>query len=324
MKFNPPLPKKNIKLVRKHNKEKSKVRETDPILSKSKIFKIGKKDINSFNRVRESGANKKILKLNSNNESYNEYQKDGSVPTNLSPINKLLYGDIGTKYRENYLYNMPILSNNFSSNLVLEGSSSNKWKLLNKGYIFYRDNNYSNNDFLHNKINQKNRRSGHSKEQILKDRLLNFSTENGAAAGHEFFYDQKIEDNINIDVHSFIDRHMKERRNFKDSYIYEETHSKDSIKPTRVSDNSRRSKLINSTDEGYTKPVNTFISVNGSKYEASSKSDSPVKEQKAIINTLKLTKTRSSEINNAKSYRAARLNRENPYKMSFNLNRNNL
>jgi len=58
----------------------------------------------------------------------------------------------------------------------------------------------------------------------------------------------------------------------------------------------------------------------GNQYETANDDDSsPLKNTKRNLNSLKLKKTRSTELTKiGNSYRSKRLNRENPYKMSFN------
>jgi uncharacterized lipoprotein YddW (UPF0748 family) len=63
-------------------------------------------------------------------------------------------------------------------------------------------------------------------DQIIKERMLNYSTENGMAGAHQFFYESKIDDNLQEDIHSFIEKHRKERNNVKDNYLSEERTSK--------------------------------------------------------------------------------------------------
>lgn len=52
---------------------------------------------------------------------------------------------------------------------------------------------------------------------------MNFSFENEAIMRKELSVEKKLEDNLSEDIHSFIDKHMKERRNVRDSYLYDDS-----------------------------------------------------------------------------------------------------
>ena len=76
------------------------------------------------------------------------------IPDELSPIHKLLYKESAKKYHESYLYEVPMLNSKLNSNLVLEGSKSNKWRFfyhntnIVQKFDYVRENNYSNNNII--------------------------------------------------------------------------------------------------------------------------------------------------------------------------------
>jgi len=75
-----------------------------------------------------------------------------------------------------------MLSNNLSSNLVLEGSTGSKWRFFYHGTNFVqkfgyaRENNYSNNEYIQERHKHR-RRINYSNDQIENERLLNIGTE---------------------------------------------------------------------------------------------------------------------------------------------------
>ena len=154
VKFDPPLNPHNSKVERINRNEK--IPETDPVLWKSKPFTIEKKNFKELQKVREgSSPNKKKQQVQAteNSQSMHDSILAEKNSVNLSPIHKLFYKEASKKYRESSLYDIPVL-NNFSSNLVLEGSTSNKWRMFYQGtnliqkFGLSRENNYSNSDFM--------------------------------------------------------------------------------------------------------------------------------------------------------------------------------
>lgn len=157
VKFDPPLRSQNSRVGRPNRSEK--VPETDPVLCKSKPFTIEKKNFKEFQKIREGSSPNKKKRLHQvveNHKSmYDSIQADKNS-VNLSPIHKLFYKEASKKYRESSLYDIPVF-NNFSSNMVLEGSTSNKWRMFYHGsslvqkFGISRENNYSNSDFMYDK-----------------------------------------------------------------------------------------------------------------------------------------------------------------------------
>lgn len=163
-------------------------------------------------------------------------------------------------------------------------------------HLFYRENNYSNSEVLINKRKGRERRNNNSKDDIINERMLNFSTENGAVADHKFF--NQSEDYIGEDVHSFINRHLKIKQNIKDSYLYDENNST-SVKRNLVKDDSRKRAqyFMNneySQDSKNSKNSYNFITVSGNKYDYSQDLQKYSKNSKHFgSNSLKLTKVKS-------------------------------
>lgn len=338
--IDPPRPIKHIRLQKKIRKD-SKARETDPILAKNKPFVNDKKSFREFHRVRESKKSRKkkqTLQVH-RHVSYTDKMPEELFDNKKSPMHMLLEKSIyptDVLYNskqfnlmsiENYLQEAPIADSDFASNLVLDGSTSEKWRFLRKDFnipnkwLFYRENNYSNSSFIHESRKQRNKVTPNSIDQIVKERMLNHSTDIGAVAGHEFFANSRVEDNINEDVHSFIYKHRQEQKNVKDSYLYEESIGKTSTR--RLAKSGSKHKNLNNPIGGeYSKPNDSFISVNGSRYESQEKNSSPLKNHRLMLESLKLNKARSSEIKGTgRSYQHKQMNRENPYKMSFSFHR---
>lgn len=183
---------KNLRLIKDARRESNKVRETDPVLIKSRPFLVEKKSFKEFQRVREGISTRQRNKKHfneleiSDNKEYNNQNEQ--VPEELTPIHQLLYKESSKKYHESYLYEVPMLNGKVNSNLVLDGSSSNKWRFLYHGmnivqrFDYSRDYNYSNNDYIHAKTRTK-KRLDHSNDQASNDRISNMSSEPKAIFG---------------------------------------------------------------------------------------------------------------------------------------------
>ena len=117
-----------------------------------------------------------------------------------------------------------MLNSKFDQNLVLESSKSNKWRFFYHGTSIVQkfdnvhQNNYSNSNIINIK-NKAHKSTNHGKNQKTNERWLNLSTMPRNVFGPEickyfsFFKDLYVDDNINEDVHSFIDKHIKGKQN---------------------------------------------------------------------------------------------------------------
>ena len=181
-------------------------------MSKNKPSIFEGSSCKKIRKARDSRKSKKTVQLGQIKDTY--INGKFTTPDNISPLHKT-----GTdqRYRENDIKEPPVLENTDQINeaIVFEGSSSGRWNIFNnefgygQKYIFLREKNYSNQDFLNKNLPNRNRRFGYLKSEFSADRSHNISTENGIAADHQFFSSVKTEDNLNEDVHSFIDNHMK-------------------------------------------------------------------------------------------------------------------
>jgi len=226
MNFDPPLSRRNEIALTKPDPEK--IRETDPILSRTKMSMFERNSCKEFRRIRDGKKKKKkIVQLGQTNTNHTDWtlkHEDGSI----SPIHKRML-DSEQKYRENFSKDVSLLNNleQPKMNMVFEGSNGAKWNIFNKEfgygpkYILFRDNNYSNNGFGNRKDPIQRKGLSNSKEEFNADRNISFTTETGAVSNHRFFNQSKLDDNLHEDVHSFIDKHIKKRQNIRDSYLYQ-------------------------------------------------------------------------------------------------------
>lgn len=76
----------------------------------------------------------------------------------------------------------------------------------------------------------------------------------------------KLEDNLNEDIRSFIDKHMKEKRNVRDSYLYDDSMIQRGTKKSLTkSENSRRNNIIKKYDSSFNNITAGYINVNSKK-----------------------------------------------------------
>lgn len=113
---------------------------------------------------------------------------------------------------------------------------------------------------------------------------------------------------------------MKHRNNnVKNSYLYEELNlNKNHRKSPSKSDSLKKSTFIRKKEASRKSIPNSFINVTGTRYEDDS---SLIKPQKLIAQPIKLNKTKSTNYSEGRNFNTRKLNRENPYKMSFSINR---
>lgn len=102
----------------------------------------------------------------------------------------------------------------------------------------------------------------------------------------------KLEDNLNEDIRSFIDKHMKEKRNVRDSYLYDDSIIQKASKKTLTkSENSRRNNMIKKYDSSFSNVTAGYINLNSNKGD-SIKKEEPIKSKKMSLNSFKISKTK--------------------------------
>ena len=98
--YNPPINKKNLRMMKDIRRELNKVRETDPVLSNKTVLSWGKIALKNFTRYEKplvQVQNESVRRRASlQQKNRNDYQNNSDInndkiPDELSPIHKLLY-----------------------------------------------------------------------------------------------------------------------------------------------------------------------------------------------------------------------------------------